>query len=320
MGTVETVRGPVAAAELGPALLHEHIFISSPEGVENFNHAWGAPWWDEEARVADAVSALRAVRELGIGTVVDPTAFGLSRNVRRIARVNEQVDLHIVVCSGVYAFMELPGFLKYRSADDLAALFIRELREGIDDTGIRAAFLKCAIEEHGVIGDIPLILDAIATAALETGAPVMVHTNAEARTGLVALAELSRRGVDPTRIVIAHAGDTNAMDYLRELAGSGAMLGLDRFNSTFNTDEGRIETLLRLLGEGFIAQLHLSHDGSTFGDFIQHNAIFKDLRPSYLHIHQRILPALRAAGVTQAQIDEMLVTNAQRFLAAPQPA
>ena len=166
-----------------------------------------------------------------------------------------------------------------------------------------------------MIGDVPVILDATAMAALETGAPVMVHTNAKARTGLTALAELTRRGVDPARIVIAHAGDTNDMDYLHELAGSGAMLGLDRFNSTFNTDAGRIATLLRLLEEGYIAQVHLSHDGATFADMIIGNEMFKDLHQSYLYIHERILPALRDAGVTQQQIDEMLVTNAQRFLA-----
>ena len=241
MGPWKRCEGRSRPRELGPALLHEHIFIVSPEGIENFNHAWGAPWWDEDARVAGCRGRAARGARAGIRTIVDPTAFGLSRNVRRIARVNEQVDLHIVVCTGVYAFMELPGFLKYRSADDLAALFIRELREGIDDTGIRAAFLKCAIEEHGVIGDIPVILDAIAAAALETGAPVMVHTNAEARTGLVGAGRaVTARASTRPRIVIAHAGDCNDMGYLRELAGSGAMLGLDRFNITFNTDEGRI--------------------------------------------------------------------------------
>jgi phosphotriesterase-related protein len=314
MATVETVRGPVPAAELGPALLHEHIFIASPEGIENYNHVWGAPWWDEEAAVANAVAQLRAAHDAGIRTIVDPTAFGLSRNVRRIARVAAQVDVHIAVCTGVYAFLEMPGFLKYRSAGDLAALFVRELREGVDDTGIRAAFIKCAIEEHGVTGDIPVILDAVGAAARDTGAPVMVHTNAAARTGLLALHELTARGVEPSRIVIAHVGDSGDMGYVRELARSGAMLGLDRFNSTFSTDDARIEMLLALLEEGHIAQLHLSHDASTFADMIQGNAMFKDLHPSYLYLHERILPRLRDAGVTQAQLDEMFVTNARRFL------
>ena len=82
---VETVRGPVAAEDLGTSLLHEHVFIASPEGIANHNHTWGAPWWDEEERVAAAIADLQELRDLGVRTIVDPTAFGLSRNVHRLA-------------------------------------------------------------------------------------------------------------------------------------------------------------------------------------------------------------------------------------------
>ena len=116
-------------------------------------------------RVADAIEKLRAVRESGIRTIVDPTAPGLGRSIPRVQRINAEVDLNIVVASGVYAFIELPNFLHYRTAEAIAELFVREIREGIDDTGVKAAFLKCAVEEHGVVGDIPRILDAVALAA-----------------------------------------------------------------------------------------------------------------------------------------------------------
>ena len=314
--TVETVRGPVPAGELGVSLLHEHIFIASPEGIVNHNHTWGEPWWDEEARVANAIEQLRELRSVGVRTLVDPTAFGLSRNIHRIQRVNAQVDLHIVVCTGLYAFIEVPAYLKYRSAEDLAWIFCHDIEVGIDDTGVRAAFLKCAIESYGVIGDVPLILDAIALAATATGRPVMVHTNAAAQTGRLALAELTARGVDPTRIVIAHAGDSNDLDYIRALGDAGAMLGFDRFNiPAFNPDEKRIETLLALLEDGYGDRIHLSHDAATFNDFMQHNPPFANERPNYVHIHRNVLPKLREAGVTEAQIEQMLVTNARRFLA-----
>ena len=123
---------------------------------------------------------------------MDPTAFGLGRNIPRIQRINAAVDLNIVVATGVYAFIELPNFLTYRSVDAIAALFVRELREGIDDTGVKAGFIKCAVEQHGLIGDIPRILAAVAAASVETGAPVMVHTNAAARTGLLAARDARR--------------------------------------------------------------------------------------------------------------------------------
>jgi phosphotriesterase-related protein len=313
---VPTVRGPVAAAELGRTLPHEHVLILQPEALQNYGHVWGESYWDEDARVRDTIEKLRAVRDAGYRTLVDPTAPGLGRCLPRIQRINAEVDLNIVVATGVYAFVELPNFLHYRSAEAIAELFVRELREGIDDTGVRAAFLKCAVEEHGLVGDVPKILDAVALAAVETGAPVMVHTNARAATGTMALDELTRRGVEPSRIVVAHAGDSNDLAYLRKIGDTGAMLGLDRFNIPhFNPDEDRIRTLLALLEEGYGDRIHLSHDAACFMDFMVGDPNFAGERPDYLHLSTTILPALRARGVTEAQIDELTIDNPRRFLA-----
>ncbi len=195
MSTVETVRGPVDVSALGRTLMHEHVFVLQPEALQNFGHVWGSRYWDEDVRVADAVEKLRAVRAAGIETVVDATAYGLGRFVPRLQRINAEVDLNLIVATGVYAFLELPNFLGYRSVDAIAELFVREIREGIDDTGVKAAFIKCAVERHGIIGDIPTHpRGGRRAAAIETGVPVMVHTNAAAGTGLPALEALTARG------------------------------------------------------------------------------------------------------------------------------
>ena len=144
----------------------------------------------------------------------------------------------------------------------------------------------------------------------------MVHTNAPAKTGLIALETLTEAGVDPRRIVIAHAGDSNDLDYLRAIADTGAWLGCDRFNIPhFNPDANRIETLAALVAEGYAPSVHLGHDGACFYDFMFGNPWFADEHPDYLHISTKIVPALLAAGVTQAQIDEMFVENPRRFFA-----
>ena len=312
--TVETVRGPVELDRLGPTLMHEHIFVLGVEAMQNFGHFWGEHYWDEEVRVADAIAKLQRLRDGGIQTIVDPTVHGLGRFVPRLQRINAEVDLNIVVATGVYAFLELPMFLANRSDEWLAELFVREIREGIDDSGVKAGFLKCAVEKDGLIGDVPRVLAAIAAAAVETRAPVMVHTNAPAKTGLIALETLTKAGVDPTRIVIAHAGDSNDLDYLRAIADTGAWLGCDRFNIPhFNPDANRIETLVALVAEGYTPSVHLGHDGACFYDFMFGNPWFADEHPDFLHISTNIVPALLAAGVTQAQIDEMFVENPRRF-------
>jgi phosphotriesterase-related protein len=313
MATVETVRGPVDTGELGPTLMHEHIFVMQPEALQNFGHAFGS-YWDEDERVDDAISKLTRLREGGIHTIVDPTVVGLGRYIPRIQRVNEAVDLNIIVATGVYAFLELPNFLGYRTVDAVAELFVREIREGIDDTGVKAAFLKCAVERHGIIGDVPRILESIALASIETGAPIMVHTNSAVKVGLPTLETLTNHGVDPSRIVIAHAGDSNDLDYLRAIANSGAWLGCDRFGiEHFNPLADRIRTLTALVDEGYADRIHLGHDAACFFDFMVGDPAFANEKPDYLLISNRVLPALRESGVTQAQIDQMLVANPARF-------
>ncbi|HEY7965440.1 MAG TPA: hypothetical protein VID68_00275 [Solirubrobacteraceae bacterium] len=322
MSTVETVRGPVDVGTLGTTLMHEHILIMDPEALQNWGHVFSADsYWDEEARVTDAIAKLSAVRAAGITSLVDPTAPGLGRNIHRIRRINESVDLNIIVATGIYAFIELPNFLCYRSVDAIAELFVRELREGIDDTGVRAAFLKCAVESHGIIGDIPRILAAVAAAAVETGAPVMVHTNAAAKTGLLALEALTRAGVDPARIVIAHMGDSNDLDYIHAVADQGAWLGLDRFGiEHFNPNADRVATLLTLLEQGHGGRVHLSHDAACFMDFMQGDPFFAGADADYLLITREIVPALLAGGASEGDVERMMVENPRRFFAGEGPA
>jgi phosphotriesterase-related protein len=316
MPAVQTTRGPVELDELGTTLMHEHVFVMNPESLQNWGHAYGSLYWDERERVADAVDKLTRVREAGIATVVDPTAPGLGRYIPRVREVAEAAGLNLIVASGVYAFLELPGFLAYRPVEAIAALFVREITEGIDDTGVKAAFLKCAVERHGLVGDIPRILEAIALAAVQTGVPVMVHTNAQARTGLLALEALTGHGVDPARIVIAHAGDSNDLEYLRAIAATGAWLGCDRFGiDHFNPLEDRITTLLALLDEGYADRIHLSHDAACFMDFMVGDPFFANEKPDYLLISNQVVPALLERGATQEQIDQMMIENPKRFFA-----
>ena len=83
MASVESVRGPVQLADLGPTLMHEHVFVLSTEHVHNY----GSDWWDEETRVADAIGKLNAMHAKGIHTIVDPTVWGLGRYIPRIQRI-----------------------------------------------------------------------------------------------------------------------------------------------------------------------------------------------------------------------------------------
>ena len=151
MTTVETARGPVEGAGLGRVLMHEHVFVISTEIQQNYPEEWG----DDDTRIDDAVARLNELKEAGIDTILDPTAIGLGRYIPRIARVAERTDLNIVVATGLYTFNELPHYYLRREpkageVDAMTTHFVSDIVEGIADTGIKAAVIKCtfAAEHH----------------------------------------------------------------------------------------------------------------------------------------------------------------------------
>src|SRR5258708_38226935 len=94
--------------------MHEHIFALSTEHVQNYGDGL---WWDEEVRVADAVSKLRTLRHKGIRTIVDPTVWGLGRYIPRIQRIAEEVQGRtIVVAAGLYSYNDIPHQYDYGGA------------------------------------------------------------------------------------------------------------------------------------------------------------------------------------------------------------
>ena len=73
-------------------------------------------------------------------------------------RINEQVpELNIVVATGVYTYADVPGWFSARGPgalpdlpEPMIDLFTRDIEQGIQGTDIKAAFLKCAIDHHGL--------------------------------------------------------------------------------------------------------------------------------------------------------------------------
>ncbi|MBN6058259.1 phosphotriesterase-related protein [Nonomuraea sp. RK-328] len=322
---VPTVRGSVDVADLGQTLMHEHVFVLSPEHLENYGRG---VWWDEEFRVADAIRKLNALAAKGVRTLVDPTVWGLGRYIPRIQRIAAEVpDLHIIVATGLYCFEELPHQYEHRGPgllldgpDPMVDDFVRDLTVGIADTGVRAAFLKCVVEEKGLTPGVERICRAVAQAHLRTGAPITVHTNAAARTGTIALDLFAKEGVDLTKVVVGHAGDSNDLDHLMSLADTGATLGMDRFGlDVYNTTEQRVATIAELCRRGYADRMVLSHDTACFMDYFggawdDALAVFApDWR--YDHIHDQVLAMLLESGVAQGHIDQMLVYNPRSYFA-----
>lgn len=318
MTQLHTARGPIDTAQLGVTLMHEHIFVLSTEIMQNYPESWG----DDESRIADAIERLNALKRRGVDSVVDLTVIGLGRYIPRIQRIAAQTELNILVATGIYTYNDVPLYFSLRGPGALldgpefmTEMFVKDIEEGIADTGVRAAMLKCATDQQGVTPGIERVLRAVAAAHRRTGVPISTHTHAESKRGLDQQRIFKEEGVDLSRVIIGHSGDTTDLDYLEELLSAGSFLGMDRFGiDTILSFEQRVDTVARMCERGFANSMVLSHDASCFLDWLPGGAV-PEMLPNwhYLHIHDDVIPALKDRGVTGEQIRTMLVDNPRRI-------
>ena len=325
MSVVATVRGPLDVASLGPTLMHEHIFVLSTELMAN-----DPAMFDEALRIDDAVRKLDELHAAGIDTIVDPTVIGLGRYIPRVAEVCARTSLNVIVATGLYTYDALPAWFHFRGpgllldADEpdlLAEMFVRDIVDGIGDTGVRAGVLKCCTEAAGMTPGVERVVRACAVAHRRTGVPITTHSNARHRTGLEQQRVLRSEGVDLGRVIIGHSGDSNDLAYLEELIGNGSYLGMDRFGiDAYLPTEQRVQAIAELCRRGYANRLVLSHDASCYIDWLEpmDDALRARLWPNwhYLHISRDVLPMLRSRGVSEADIAQMLVGNPRDIFAA----
>jgi len=315
MPLVETVRGPVDANVLGLTLMHEHVFVLNEEVRQNYPADW-----DEDDRVDDAIAKLNALKARGCQTIVDPTVLGLGRDIGRIQRVADGTELNIVVATGLYTYNEVPLYFKFRGPgedglDPMTRLFIGDITDGIAGTGVKAAFLKCAIDDQGMTPGVERVLRAVCRAHAETGAPITVHTHPHSGTGREVVRVLREEGAELTKVVLGHSGDSTDLEYLSELADAGCLLGMDRFGLDVITPfEDRVATVAAMCDRGYAGSMVLSHDASCYIDWFP-SEVIPLFAPTwnYEHLFDDVLPALRSRGVTEAQLETMLVENPRRY-------
>jgi phosphotriesterase-related protein len=298
--------------------MHEHVFVLSTEVMQNFPENWG----DEERRVADAISRLNELKSRGVDSIVDLTVIGLGRYIPRIQRIAARTEINIIVATGIYTYNDVPMYFHFQGpgtelggAEFMTEMFVKDIQEGIADTGVKAALLKCATDRQGVTPGVERVLRAVAQAHRRTGAPISTHTHAGTERGLEQQHIFEEEGVDLSRVVIGHCGDTTDIDYLENLIARGSYIGMDRFGiDVMLPFEERVNTVARMCERGHANKMVLSHDAACFNDWLPEAAL-PSVLPNwhYLHIHNDVIPALRERGVTDEQLYLMLVENPRNF-------
>lgn len=196
METIQTVTGPIRPAELGTTLMHEHVMIGYP-GWEADSLRPG-PTRDEMFSVC--VDRIEEMKSLGITSMLDPCPSDLGRDVEFMAKVAQKTNFQILCASGLYKEAEAgAAYWKFRAnfgdvVSVMTELFVKEITEGVGETGIRAGILKVGTG-HGTLTEYERwIFEAAARAAVETGAPITTHTD-QGRFGDDQQAFLVERGV-----------------------------------------------------------------------------------------------------------------------------
>jgi phosphotriesterase-related protein len=315
MPEISTVTGKITPDHLGITLTHEHMVLAFP-GWENdslslrFNLS-------EMGEVCS--QALGRVKEYGVKTIIDATPAELCRNVELDKIVSEKTGLNIICATGAYSeYGGIPCYFRFRGqlmdiVTELYESFMQELTIGIARTGIKAGVIKVATGKGSISPYEEKALRAAARAQKETGVPIITHTE-EGTMGPEQVDLLVGEGVDPGKIVVGHMCGNSNLQYQASVISKGAYAAFDRWGiETLYPDNLRKATLLGLLGLGHDGHIVLSQDCNALmlgRPYVPPDYVLALVANwSYTHIFQNIIPQLKAAGVTSAQVDQMLIGN-----------
>ena len=341
LGMAHTVLGPVAPETLGPTSTHEHFLLDftlvfnppseageifrayEPVSMDNLGWVCYNPFrsydnlvtTDEEVAVSEAMYFKRA----GGGTIVDTTSIGIRRDPLALARIARATGLNVVMGSGYYVDAVHPKGMDDKTEEDITREIIADITTGVGDTGVKA----------GIIGELgcswPLTanerkgLRASAQAQRETGASITIHPGRSEDAPFQVLDILEEAGADPGRVIIDHLDRTISDDStLLRLAKRGCYLEYDFFGWEISyfplsemdmpNDGQRLSFIKLLVDEGYADRVVIAHD--MFG---KHRQV-RFGGHGFAHILQNIVPRLREKGLSDDDVNAILVGNPARIL------
>ncbi len=353
MGTVMTVLGPIASDALGQTLSHEHIFcdfttflrapktpeeaafLEQPVSLDNLWRMRVDPYSNrDECRLDSMDTAIRELtwfREAGGSTITELSLEGSGRDVVRLAEVSRKTGVQIICGCGHYIDATLPAYVRQSSVDALTEQYIREIRCGVGDTGIRPGIIGEIGTSYHITPDERKVLRAAAQAQRKTNLALTIHLDPGARRGHDVLDLLIREeGVRPEKIILGHPEFALAhpdidfyegVDYLISLAARGCFVEFELCGNTtvykkdpplrswvLPTDLQRTIAIRMLCNRGFSNQIVLSHD-QGLKHFLRSYGGW-----GYTHVLTDFRDYLCEAGLDEETIRKFNTANPARYL------
>lgn len=299
--TVMSVLGPVPVDELGMTLPHEHLLCDLARVTGYREHRLD----DVELAILEA----KRFRDAGGKTIVDMTSGGLGRNPLALQQIARATGLNIIMGCGWYREPYYEQQVYEKSTNRIAADMIRDITEGVGDTGIRAGVIgEIGSRYHYIQPAEERCFRAAARAHKATGLSITTHAT-DSPVGLDQLDLLEDEGIDLRRVNVSHCDTYPHSDYHAALAKRGARVEFDfvRGGPDWDMDK-KVRLIQEMLRRGYLHQLLLSHDVCLKAHLHAYGGAGYDYLPT------TFLEKLLTAGLSREEIHILTVENPRAAL------
>jgi phosphotriesterase-related protein len=300
-----TVQGPVAPDKLGVVLMHEHVLVDFI-GADKVSR----DRYDADEVVKTGLPHLKRARELGCRTLVECTPAYLGRDPALLKRLAAASELQIVTNTGYYGAVKgkyLPEHAHTEKAEQLAARWLREWKDGIGDTGIRPGLIKIGVDAGALPEVNRKLVRAAARTHLESGLTVAAHTG-DGAAALEELKLLREEGADGSAFVWVHAQNERDTALHARAAEEGAWVEFDGVAP--GSVKQHVELVKAMKARGLLGRVLLSHDAGWYHVGEPGGGKYR----SYETLFTELLPALKEAGLSDDELKRLTVANPREAL------
>jgi phosphotriesterase-related protein len=285
--------------------MHEHLLVDFIGAARASRSRYNA---DEVFNVA--LPHLRKVRDLGCETLVDCTPAYLGRDPELLRRLSVASGVRILTNTGLYGAANdkhLPGFSFTESAEQLAARWIDEATTGIERTTIKPAFMKIGVDAAPLSEVDAKLAHAAALTTRRTGLPIASHTG----SGAAALAQLDilqAAGAPLSSFIWVHAQSEKDGELRIRAATRGAWIELDGIAP--GTVQRHVDLVVGMKKADLLNHVLVSHDAGWYHVGERGGGTFR----AFDTLFTEFIPALRRAGISDAEIRVLVAGNPRRAL------
>ncbi|GAC1628942.1 MAG: aryldialkylphosphatase [Candidatus Acidiferrum sp.] len=305
---IMTVRGPIPLRKAGRTLMHEHIMVDFI-GADEI----GPGRYDPEEVFKAALPRLQEVKAAGCDLLVDCTPAFLGRDPELLRRLSVACGLNIATNTGLYGAANdkyVPRFAYSETAEQLAARWVKEFEEGIAPSGIRPGIIKIGVDS-GPLSDIDAkLVVAAAMAHRRTGLTIAAHTG-DGTAAWEEITLLRKQQVDPSAFIWVHAQNEQDGSVHRRAAELGTWVEFDGIGP--DSIQRHVDLVVAMKRAGHLKRVLISQDAGWYHVGEPGGGKYR----GYATLFTEFLPALRKAGLTEHEIDTLMVGNPQRALSLP---